>query len=138
MKKVAKAIVGGCDLSAAGYRRVRRCNPTPATRPSRPQAAHLRQRRRRRDPVKTGLKYVAFTTAGIDVNMQPRRIDVEFTDLMTSNSVPIDFHAVLDAAGDGQREAGAGFRSRRRAAAGRRGSGCAISISRFAPPCAMP
>ena len=46
-------------------------------------------------PVKTGLKYVAFTTEGIDVNMQPRRIDVEFTDLMTSDGVPIDFHAVL-------------------------------------------
>jgi regulator of protease activity HflC (stomatin/prohibitin superfamily) len=46
-------------------------------------------------PVKTGLKYVAFTTSGIDVNMQPRRIDVEFTDLMTSDGVPIDFHAVL-------------------------------------------
>jgi len=46
-------------------------------------------------PVKTGLKYVAFTTSGIDVNMQPRRIDVEFNDLMTSDGVPIDFHAVL-------------------------------------------
>ena len=46
-------------------------------------------------PVKTGLKYVAFTTAGIDVNMQPRRIDAEFTDLMTSDGVPIDFHAVI-------------------------------------------
>ena len=46
-------------------------------------------------PVKTGLKYVAFTTECIDVNMQPRRVDVEFTDLMTSDGVPIDFHAVL-------------------------------------------
>jgi len=46
-------------------------------------------------PVKTGLKYVAFTTSGIDVNMQPRRIDSEFTDLMTSDGVPIDFHAVI-------------------------------------------
>jgi len=46
-------------------------------------------------PVKTGLKYVAFTTQGVDVNMQPRRIDSEFTDLMTSDGVPIDFHAVL-------------------------------------------
>src|SRR5690348_6911956 len=46
-------------------------------------------------PVKTGLKYVAFTTQGVDVNMQPRRIDAEFTDLMTSDGVPIDFHAVL-------------------------------------------
>jgi regulator of protease activity HflC (stomatin/prohibitin superfamily) len=46
-------------------------------------------------PVKTGLKYVAFTTDSVDVNMQPRRVDVEFTDLMTSDGVPIDFHAVL-------------------------------------------
>ena len=46
-------------------------------------------------PVHTGLKYVAFTTTGVMVNMQPRRIDVEFTDLMTSDGVPIDFHAVL-------------------------------------------
>jgi regulator of protease activity HflC (stomatin/prohibitin superfamily) len=46
-------------------------------------------------PVKTGLKYVAFTTSAIDVNMQPMRIDAEFTDLMTSDGVPIDFHAVI-------------------------------------------
>ena len=46
-------------------------------------------------PVKTGLKYVAFTTTGVDVNMQPRRIDAEFNDLMTSDGVPIDFHAVI-------------------------------------------
>jgi hypothetical protein len=46
-------------------------------------------------PVKTGLKYVAFTTTGIDVNMQPMRIDVEFSDLMTTDGVPIDFHSVL-------------------------------------------
>jgi len=46
-------------------------------------------------PVKTGLKYVAFTTTGIDVNMQPMRIDVEFSDLMTMDGVPIDFHSVL-------------------------------------------
>lgn len=46
-------------------------------------------------PVKTGLKYVAFTTTGIDVNMQPLRVDIEFNDLMTSDGVPIDFHAVL-------------------------------------------
>jgi len=46
-------------------------------------------------PVKTGLKYVAFTTDSVDVNMQPMRIDAEFTDLMTSDGVPIDFHAVI-------------------------------------------
>src|SRR5512145_2184327 len=46
-------------------------------------------------PVKTGLKYVAFTTEAVYVNMQPRRVDSEFTDLMTSDGVPIDFHAVI-------------------------------------------
>jgi uncharacterized membrane protein YqiK len=46
-------------------------------------------------PVKTGLKYVAFTTEAVYVNMQPRRVDAEFTDLMTSDGVPIDFHAVI-------------------------------------------
>ncbi len=46
-------------------------------------------------PVKTGLKYVAFTTSSVDVNMQPMRIDSEFTDLMTQDGVPIDFHAVI-------------------------------------------
>jgi regulator of protease activity HflC (stomatin/prohibitin superfamily) len=46
-------------------------------------------------PVHTGLKYVAFTTEAVYVNMQPRRVDAEFTDLMTSDGVPIDFHAVI-------------------------------------------
>ena len=46
-------------------------------------------------PVHTGLKYVAFTTEAVYVNMQPRRVDTEFTDLMTSDGVPIDFHAVV-------------------------------------------
>lgn len=46
-------------------------------------------------PVTAGLKYVAFTTSHVDVNMQPRRVDAEFNDLMTSDGVPIDFHAVI-------------------------------------------
>ena len=46
-------------------------------------------------PVKTGLKYVAWTTRGVDVNMQPARVDEVFDDLMTSDGVPIDFHAVI-------------------------------------------
>lgn len=45
--------------------------------------------------VKAGRKYIAFTTEWVDVNMQPMRIDAEFTDLMTSDGVPIDFHAVI-------------------------------------------
>jgi regulator of protease activity HflC (stomatin/prohibitin superfamily) len=46
-------------------------------------------------PVKPGLKYVAFTTKSVDVNMQPMRVDVNFDDLMTSDGVPIDFHSVI-------------------------------------------
>jgi hypothetical protein len=46
-------------------------------------------------PVKAGLKYIAWTTSSVDVNMQPQRVDSEFTDLMTSDGVPIDFHAVI-------------------------------------------
>lgn len=46
-------------------------------------------------PVKAGLKYVALTTTGIDVNMLPQRVDVIFDDLMTSDGVPIDFHSVV-------------------------------------------
>lgn len=46
-------------------------------------------------PVQPGLTWVAWTTGAVYVNMQPQRIDVEFADLMTSDGVPIDFHAVL-------------------------------------------
>src|SRR6476659_5877070 len=52
-------------------------------------------------PVKTGLKYVAFTTQGVDVNMQPRRIDSEFTDLMTSDGVKLVRDCGADMASDG-------------------------------------
>lgn len=46
-------------------------------------------------PVRTGLTYTAFTTYAMTVNMQPQRIDAVFDDLMTSDGVPIDFHAVI-------------------------------------------
>ncbi len=46
-------------------------------------------------PVRPGLKYIAWTTQAVDVNMQPSRVDSEFNDLMTSDGVPIDFHAVI-------------------------------------------
>lgn len=46
-------------------------------------------------PVKAGLRYVALTTSGIDVNMQPARVDAQFDDLMTADGVPIDFHSVI-------------------------------------------
>jgi len=96
MKKVAITVVGAAILSAVV---VSACSTVQ------PDAGHEAVLVRKplifgsggvdSTPVKTGLKYVAFTTAGIDVNMQPRRIDAEFTDLMTSDGVPIDFHAVI-------------------------------------------
>lgn len=46
-------------------------------------------------PVKTGLTFVAWSTSGIDVNMQPERVEVDLPDTMTSDGVPISFHAVL-------------------------------------------
>ena len=96
MKKVAKTVVGAAILSVVVL---------SACSTVQPDAGHEAVLVRKPlifgsggvddTPVKTGLKYVAFTTEGIDVNMQPRRVDVEFTDLMTSDGVPIDFHAVL-------------------------------------------
>ena len=96
MKKVAITVVGAAILSAVV---VSACSTVQ------PDAGHEAVLVRKPlvfgsggvdpTPVKTGLKYVAFTTSGIDVNMQPRRIDSEFTDLMTSDGVPIDFHAVI-------------------------------------------
>lgn len=96
MKKVAITVVGAAILSAAVL---------SACATVQPDAGHEAVLVRKPlifgsggvdpTPVKTGLKYVAFTTSGIDVNMQPRRIDSEFTDLMTSDGVPIDFHAVI-------------------------------------------
>jgi len=46
-------------------------------------------------PIQTGRSYVAFTTDVQYVNVQPQRVDMTFDDLMTSNGVPIDFHAVF-------------------------------------------
>jgi len=46
-------------------------------------------------PVKTGLTFGAITTQGIDVNMQPQRFEVNLPDTMTSDGVPIGFHAVV-------------------------------------------
>jgi regulator of protease activity HflC (stomatin/prohibitin superfamily) len=46
-------------------------------------------------PVQPGLKWVAWTTQANYVDMRPRRVDADFADLMTSDGVPIDFHAVI-------------------------------------------
>ncbi len=46
-------------------------------------------------PVKTGLTYGAFTTDGVDVYMQPQKFETELPDTMTSDGVPITFHAIM-------------------------------------------
>ena len=46
-------------------------------------------------PVKTGLSFGAFTTEGIDVYMQPQKFETELADTMTSDGVPITFHAIM-------------------------------------------
>jgi regulator of protease activity HflC (stomatin/prohibitin superfamily) len=47
------------------------------------------------EPVTTGRTWVALSTSGIDVSMQPQRVEVDLPDTMTSDGVPISFHAVL-------------------------------------------
>jgi regulator of protease activity HflC (stomatin/prohibitin superfamily) len=46
-------------------------------------------------PVRTGLTFTSVTTHGMDVNMQPQKFEVLMNDTMTSDGVPIDFHAVI-------------------------------------------
>ena len=47
------------------------------------------------EPVKTGRTITAITTDGIDVCMQPQKFEVELPDTMTSDGVPITFHAIM-------------------------------------------
>src|ERR1700730_13185524 len=47
------------------------------------------------DPVKTGRTFAAITTEGVDVYMQPQKFDTELPDTMTSDGVPITFHAII-------------------------------------------
>src|ERR1700738_119137 len=47
------------------------------------------------DPVKTGRTFAAITTEGVDVYMQPQKFDTEMHDTMTSDGVPISFHAIV-------------------------------------------
>jgi len=47
------------------------------------------------EPVKTGRSFCAATTDGIDVNMQPQKFETELPDTMTSDGVPITFHAIM-------------------------------------------
>src|SRR6202140_4955370 len=46
-------------------------------------------------PVRAGMTITAVTTDGIDVSMQPMKFDTELPDTMTSDGVPITFHAIL-------------------------------------------
>lgn len=46
-------------------------------------------------PVRVGRQWTWWTTDGVDVNMQPQKYDVQMDDTMTSDGVPIDFHAVM-------------------------------------------
>lgn len=45
--------------------------------------------------VKTGRKYIWFSTKHVLVYTQPRQFEVHFEDLMSSDGVPLDFDAVL-------------------------------------------
>src|SRR3981081_2415574 len=47
------------------------------------------------DLLEPGLTFAAFTTAGVDVYMQPQKFDTEMHDTMTSDGVPISFHAIV-------------------------------------------
>lgn len=47
------------------------------------------------EPVKTGRTWAAITTEGVDVYMQPQKFDTEMHDTMTSDGVPISFHAIV-------------------------------------------
>ena len=47
------------------------------------------------EPVKTGRTWAAITTEGVDVYMQPQKFDTELPDTMTSDGVPITFHAIV-------------------------------------------
>jgi regulator of protease activity HflC (stomatin/prohibitin superfamily) len=47
------------------------------------------------DPVKAGRIYTAWSTEGEDVYMQPTKYEIEMSDMMTSDGVPITFHAIM-------------------------------------------
>ncbi|MFT3905649.1 MAG: SPFH domain-containing protein [Steroidobacteraceae bacterium] len=47
------------------------------------------------DPVRTGRSFGALTTDGVDVYMQPQRYEAQLNDTMTSDGVPVAFHAIV-------------------------------------------
>jgi regulator of protease activity HflC (stomatin/prohibitin superfamily) len=46
-------------------------------------------------PVTTGRSWAAVTTEGVDVSMQPQRFEEDMSDTMSSDGVPLGFHAVI-------------------------------------------
>jgi regulator of protease activity HflC (stomatin/prohibitin superfamily) len=46
-------------------------------------------------PVATGRTFGAITTDGVDVYMQPQKLETLLPDTMTSDGVPIEFHAIM-------------------------------------------
>lgn len=48
------------------------------------------------EPVRTGRAFVAATTDGIDVNMQPVAFQQDLPDTMTADGVPVSFHAIMN------------------------------------------
>jgi len=49
----------------------------------------------RDEPVKPGLSFTWFSTWATLVDMYPRQRDLQINDLMSSDGVPLDFHAVV-------------------------------------------
>ncbi|NGY05205.1 SPFH domain-containing protein [Solimonas terrae] len=49
----------------------------------------------REQPVLPGLTYAWYSTEKIYINMFPQQYDGNFTDLMSSDGVPLDFHTVI-------------------------------------------
>lgn len=46
-------------------------------------------------PINPGLKWVAWSTSAVYVNIQPRQHEFNFDDLFTMDGVPLDFHAAV-------------------------------------------
>lgn len=46
-------------------------------------------------PIKTGQTWTALSTRAVIVNTQPTTYNAEFDDLMSSDGVPLDFHAMI-------------------------------------------
>jgi regulator of protease activity HflC (stomatin/prohibitin superfamily) len=47
------------------------------------------------EAVRTGRTWAAVTTEGVDVYMQPQKFEVDMPDTMTSDGVPVTFHAIM-------------------------------------------